>query len=1061
MSSRFAASLIVSATVLFASPAFGQIVLPWSDGFEGTGGETYTADTAALAGAPDWAFENADPAGRLRLNAGAGYARTGSAAATLDRSPAGADQVNLLTFTGDMSNYAVATDTVVLDFSFMDHGEDPDPSDRVWIRGTSTASWVEIADLNALAGPIGSYTTVEDLDVSGALATAGQDFGGTFQVRFGQEDDSPSTGIANGDGMTFDDVGLRLIGPDDMAPTAVIEPLVGECGSALTYVEIEVTNFGGNTVSAVPVELVTTDAGGVATTLSGTVAGPLAFLDTATLTLGPVDLFVGGLTDFAVTTMLPGDTDPANDLYLETIELAAGAVPLEPIDGACPGYPTTLETAAEGATVYTWWDAETGGTNLGTGPTFTTPALTAEATYWVERTVTTGTAGAIDNTIGTGGFFPDYTDGLVFDVATPSSLDSLLVYAEGPGDLTVNLEDGAGLVLDSFTTVVAAGANVVAVGFDLPVGTGYILNAQGTTVSNLYRNTSGALFPYAMAGGEVTITGNVNGLVDYYYYFYDWQITAGGCDEGRTEVVVPVGIAECDADLSVAVAGPPEIVPGTTTEYTIEVWNHGPDPLTSYDVTAVAPAVLTDPAVTGACAAFPCSLTDLAPGASVSITAAYDAAPELTSPDALDFSVTSVPTGGETDPAPANDTGALALAVVPHVDLRLDVTEEDDPLIVGGVGSYLVHVENAGPSAAEVVIHAQPAPEFSAVRTLLDACAEGEEAVPDCTLGLLGPEEFMDVLYEADVPLAASPGTVLSLWSVASNAVEDAPGDELWAEETELAVGADLELTMTVFSENVIAGGTFDVVLRAVNRGPDPVLQGTVQLELPDGVQAATLPSGCDAELRCGLDPMTLGEYSEVVVPVRSASDATGSLTLTATARSERPDPELDDNVQTAEFDYRFAAELAVTATVGEGPFAGGDTVAVSLRVENRGPSDVNDVSLVFDMPPAGLVVEDCALDDLNDSVCDVPGALPAGESTAVVVEMVAAEDALGTFSIPIDARSHADAVGDGGTVLDVTIEAASAGACADCESSFAGDGRPPLGLLLLGLVALARRRRQ
>ena len=493
-----------------------------------------------------------------------------------------------------MSLYSVAVDTVVLDFAFMDHGEDIHASDRVWVRGSNTAAWLPIADLNALAGPVGLYEVVEDLNVSGLLASAGQDFTGTFEVRFGQEDDSPSTGIANGDGFTFDDFAMRLIGPDDVAASAVISPVAGECSSSAMMIGVEVTNFGGNVVSNVPVDLTITDAAGNVSTVSGVAAGPLGFLDTATVTVGPVDLFAGGLTDFVVTSQLLGDTDPANDVYIETVDLALGAVPLDPIDGACPTYPTTLTVQAEGATVYTWWDAPTGGIQLGSGPAFTTPVIGSETTYWVQRNTTTGSAGALDNTVGTGGYFPDYDDGLVFDVAVPSQLDSVLIYADAAGDLTINLEDDTGMEIDSMTIAVSTGANVVPVGFSLPVGTGFVMHAQGTTVPNLFRNTGGGLFPYTTAGSEVTVTGNVNGLLDFYYYFYDWQVTAGGCADERTEVVVPVGIAECDTDLEVLVTSGPEVVPGASLVYTVDVTNHGPDPLAGYQLTSGGPSRVGD-----------------------------------------------------------------------------------------------------------------------------------------------------------------------------------------------------------------------------------------------------------------------------------------------------------------------------------------------------------------------------------------------------------------------------------------------------------------------------------
>jgi len=52
----------------------------------------------------------------------------------------------------------------------------------------------------------------------------------------------------------------------------------------------------------------------------------------------------------------------------------------------CSGSSTTLMATAPGG-IYKWYDAPTGGTLLGTGPQFITPAITANVTYYVSTTV--------------------------------------------------------------------------------------------------------------------------------------------------------------------------------------------------------------------------------------------------------------------------------------------------------------------------------------------------------------------------------------------------------------------------------------------------------------------------------------------------------------------------------------------------------------------------------------------------------------------------------------------------------------------------------------------------
>lgn len=105
------------ALTAFSGTASAQVTLPFIEDWEGTNGETYTANTASLAGAPEWAFDTNMVGGRLRMAAGTGFYFAGNAAATLDRNPTGSFTANWITLTLDMSNYTVPADNIVLDFA--------------------------------------------------------------------------------------------------------------------------------------------------------------------------------------------------------------------------------------------------------------------------------------------------------------------------------------------------------------------------------------------------------------------------------------------------------------------------------------------------------------------------------------------------------------------------------------------------------------------------------------------------------------------------------------------------------------------------------------------------------------------------------------------------------------------------------------------------------------------------------------------------------------------------------------------------------------------------------
>ena len=63
-------------------------------------------------------------------------------------------------------------------------------------------------------------------------------------------------------------------------------------------------------------------------------------------------------------------------------------------------------------------------------------------------------------------------------------------------------------------------------------GTDYFIKCRGNV--DLYRNSSGAIYPYSSS--LVNITGSNAGSPGYYYFFYNWVYTEITCNTGRTAV---------------------------------------------------------------------------------------------------------------------------------------------------------------------------------------------------------------------------------------------------------------------------------------------------------------------------------------------------------------------------------------------------------------------------------------------------------------------------------------------------------------------------------------------
>jgi PKD repeat protein len=202
----------------------------------------------------------------------------------------------------------------------------------------------------------------------------------------------------------------------------------------------------------------------------------------------------------------------------------------------------TATLTASGNPTLNWFNVSTGGNSLGAGTTYVTPPLNASTTYYVESDPGSpfDHCPPFNENFGTGGYFTGsnaHAD--VFNVNVPCTLVSVDVDAQGAGNRTINLLNSALTVINSITVNVPNGLSTVTLNFPLSVGTGYELSCgDGVNGTNLYRNATGAAFPYNDVNGYISITGNDIPDNVHYYYFYNWKLQVPGCTSARTPVTV-------------------------------------------------------------------------------------------------------------------------------------------------------------------------------------------------------------------------------------------------------------------------------------------------------------------------------------------------------------------------------------------------------------------------------------------------------------------------------------------------------------------------------------------
>jgi len=199
----------------------------------------------------------------------------------------------------------------------------------------------------------------------------------------------------------------------------------------------------------------------------------------------------------------------------------------------------SAQLIANGTGTINWYSAATGGSPIHTGDTFNTPILNVTTTYYADDQIVKPSAnvGAVSNSIGAGAYF-NFDQHLIFDVTKTCEIVSVLVYANSSKNRTVELRDNNGIVLQSKTINIPQGSQRINLNFKVSPGTNYQLGVTAGSQPDLYRNSNGANYPYTLSN-LLSITrssASGNNALNYYYFFYDWEVKELDCRSARTPV---------------------------------------------------------------------------------------------------------------------------------------------------------------------------------------------------------------------------------------------------------------------------------------------------------------------------------------------------------------------------------------------------------------------------------------------------------------------------------------------------------------------------------------------
>jgi uncharacterized repeat protein (TIGR01451 family) len=354
---------------------------------------------------------------------------------------------------------------------------------------------------------------------------------------------------------------------------------------------------------------------------------------------------------------------------------------------------------------------------------------------------------------------------------------------------------------------------------------------------------------------------------------------------------------------------------GVTRTYTITITNNGPSQAVSVNLSDSWPSGFTRGNTTsssGTCTSgtgnFTCSLGNILPGASATVTADYTV--PATTPAGTQTNTASVTTSS-TDPDSTNNS-AIDIDTVMAANADLSVTKNDfTTTVMAGdsvIHTYTILVTNNGPSEATGVTLNDTWPTGFTRGATSPSCTSGTGNFT-CSLGTLAPGASATVTANYTVPATTLAGPQTNTVNVSSNTPDNNAANNS-ASDTDTVTpvpttSADLSITKTDSPDPVNAGAPLTYTLTVNNSGPDSAINLTVTDTLPAGetfVSASGSGWVCTQSggtVTC-TDP-TLASGATTVITINvTAPDNPGTVVNQATVTSDTNDPNSSNNTATA-----------------------------------------------------------------------------------------------------------------------------------------------------------------
>ena len=210
-----------------------------------------------------------------------------------------------------------------------------------------------------------------------------------------------------------------------------------------------------------------------------------------------------------------------------------------PDTALCDSGSITLQ--AEGFDHINWYSSDNDSASpVSTLSAFITPKLFSNKSFWVQGSYdpVTNYIGPKDTLFGHGKYFKDNQEHYeIFDANIDFKIISIKVYSLDSGNRTFELQNPDGSLIKDTTVFIPAGSSRITLNFDVPAKMKLRLRAKA--FSNLYGNIGNATYPYSLQGVCSIYESDTSPyILDYYYYFYDWELKYTPCKSIKKMITV-------------------------------------------------------------------------------------------------------------------------------------------------------------------------------------------------------------------------------------------------------------------------------------------------------------------------------------------------------------------------------------------------------------------------------------------------------------------------------------------------------------------------------------------